>query len=254
MNGMSGEATAVNGEGVVMATEMGVLAALVDVSKVYGQGDVEVMALSGLSLEVGVGEFLALMGPSGSGKSTALHVLGGLDSPSSGQALFRGEDWAGMSAGRCADLRQTRVGFVFQRLNLIPSLTIEENVMLPLELGRSRVRAARAAAREALSLVGISKEFSRFPDEVSGGEQQRVAIARAIVGERELLLADEPTGSLDTARADAIVELLVRIRDEVGTAIVLVTHEPRFASWADRVVVLRDGEIVSESVASAGQR
>ncbi|MEV5896959.1 ABC transporter ATP-binding protein [Nonomuraea fuscirosea] len=200
----------------------------------------KVHALRGVSLEVAAGELVAVMGPSGSGKSTLLNLAGGLDRPTSGSVTIEGRDLAGVKD--LAAIRRTSVGYVFQDLNLIPSLTAAENVMLPRELDGVRSGRARAEALEALAEVGAEEVAGRFPDELSGGQRQRVAIARALTGERRLLLADEPTGALDTATGDEILQLL-RTRADAGAAVLLVTHEPRYAAWADRVIYLRDGRI-----------
>ncbi|MFG3440193.1 ABC transporter ATP-binding protein [Nonomuraea sp. NPDC047897] len=201
----------------------------------------DVSALDGVSLDVSPGELVAVMGPSGSGKSTLLNVAGGLDRPTSGSVTIGGTDLA--TVKDLAALRRREVGYVFQDLNLIPSLTAAENVMLPRELDGVRAARARAEALSVLAEVGAADMADRFPEELSGGQRQRVAIARALVGERRLLLADEPTGALDTATGDEILELL-RDRCDRGAAVLLVTHEPRYAGWADRVVYLRDGQIV----------
>ncbi|NUP78410.1 MAG: ABC transporter ATP-binding protein [Nonomuraea sp.] len=211
-----------------------------DVTREHGQ----VRALRGVSLEVGQGELVAVMGPSGSGKSTLLNVAGGLDRPTTGTVLIEGRD-----LGKIRDLaalRRGSVGYVFQDLNLIPSLTAAENVMLPRELDGVRARQARGEALSVLADVGAEEIADRFPEELSGGQRQRVAIARALVGERRLLLADEPTGALDTATGDEVLTLL-RNRCDAGVAVLLVTHEPRYAAWADRVVYLRDGLIAESS-------
>jgi putative ABC transport system ATP-binding protein len=222
------------------------------VSRHYDDGAAAALvALSSVSLSVSPGELVAVMGPSGSGKSTLLQLAGGLDRPSDGQVLVDGHDLADLSARALAALRRQRVGYVFQRLNLLASLTAVENVMLPLELDGIASRAARASAEAALAEAGFEGSTKRYPDDLSGGEQQRVAIARAVVGERALLLADEPTGALDTVAGEAILELLSARRD-AGAAVVLVTHEPRFAGWADRVVFLRDGKIIDEAHAGRG--
>lgn len=220
-----------------------------DVVKAYGSGTNEVRALNGVTLRVAPGEFVAVMGPSGCGKSTLLHLAGALESPTAGQVRVNGRDVSALSPRDQATLRRREVGYVFQRLNLIPSLTAVENVMLPLELDGASTSSARATAVEALATMGLDRLVDRYPDDFSGGQQQRIAIARAIVGSRSLLLADEPTGALDTANADQVVELLAALPRTRGTALVLVTHEPRFASWADRVVFLRDGKVVDEAVA-----
>lgn len=219
----------------------------VDVVKAFGAGQAEVRALNGITLDVQRGEFVAVMGPSGCGKSTLLHLAGALEDPTAGSVWVDGRDLASLDAAARASLRRRDVGYVFQRLNLVPSLTALENVMLPLELDGVRVRPARRRAEQALGAVGLDRQLDRYPDNFSGGQQQRIAIARSIVGTRRLLLADEPTGALDTLTADRVIDLLASLPAEHGTAVVLVTHEPRFASWADRVVYLRDGRIVDEA-------
>jgi putative ABC transport system ATP-binding protein len=191
------------------------------------------------------------MGPSGSGKSTLLHIAGGLDTPTSGQVLVEGRDLAALSASASAAVRRRSVGYVFQDLNLLPSLSALENVALPRELDGVRSREARREARAALEEVGLAELADRFPDEMSGGQQQRVAIARALVGPRRLLLADEPTGALDSTTGEDVLRVL-RGRCEAGAAGVLVTHEARHAAWADRVVFLRDGVVVDQSGPVAG--
>ena len=216
------------------------------VSRVHGEGETEVHALRSVSFAAHAGELVAVMGPSGSGKSTLLTLAGGLDTPTSGEVLIEGRDLARLGQRGRAQLRRTSVGYVFQDFNLIPALTAAENVALPLELDGLPARAARAAARAALAQVGIDDLGDRYPDEMSGGQQQRVAIARAVVGERRLILADEPTGALDTDTGEQILRLL-RARCDDGAAGVLVTHEARHAAWADRVVFLRDGVVVDES-------
>ncbi|MGP3911233.1 ABC transporter ATP-binding protein [Nonomuraea sp. 10N515B] len=215
---------------------MTVVSSLHDVTREHGS----VRALRGVSLEVSSGELVAVMGPSGSGKSTLLNLAGGLDRPTSGSVTIEGRDLAAVKD--LAALRRRSVGYVFQDLNLIPSLTAAENVMLPRELDGVRSGRARAEALAALADVGAEEVADRFPEELSGGQRQRVAIARALTGERRLLLADEPTGALDTATGDEILQLL-RSRCDKGVAVLLVTHEPRYAAWADRVVYLRDGLI-----------
>jgi putative ABC transport system ATP-binding protein len=221
-----------------------------DVTKSYGSGLTEVRALRGVSLAVDDAEFVAIMGPSGCGKSTLLHLAGALETPSSGSIRVAGRELAGLDAAGRSALRRRDVGFVFQRLNLIPALTAIENVMLPLELAGESSRSARPLAIESLESMGLSEQLDRYPDDFSGGQQQRIAIARAIVGPRRLLLADEPTGSLDTASGDEVIELIAGLPAAHGTAVVLVTHEPRFASWADRVIFLRDGRLVDETPAA----
>ncbi|MFK7919580.1 MAG: ABC transporter ATP-binding protein [Ilumatobacter sp.] len=218
--------------------------------KTFGAGSTEVRAVTNVSMSLQPGQFVAITGPSGCGKSTLLHLAGGLEQPSAGRVLVNGFDIADMTPNGRAELRRTAVGYVFQSLNLIPALTAVENVMLPLELDGVSSRRARSQATDALRSVGLVEQLDRYPDDFSGGQRQRIAIARALVGDRELLLADEPTGALDTINSDQVVELLANLAHERGVAVAMVTHEPRFASWADRVVFMRDGAIVSESAPS----
>jgi putative ABC transport system ATP-binding protein len=216
------------------------------VHRTHGAGATAVHALRGVSLTVRPGELVGVMGPSGSGKSTLLNLAGGLDAPTSGEVIVSGQPLGGLNRRRLAALRRQTVGYVFQDLNLLPSLTAVENVALPLELDGRGVRAARRVALVALAEVDMVDHAGRFPDELSGGQQQRVAIARALVGQRRLVLADEPTGALDTQTGEAVLRLL-RSRVDDGAAGVLVTHEARHAAWADRVIFLRDGRIVDTS-------
>jgi putative ABC transport system ATP-binding protein len=221
------------------------------VSKIYGSGPSEVHALVGVDLLVERGELVAIMGPSGSGKSTLLTIAGSLELPTSGQVLVEGVDLASVSRSDQAKMRRRSIGYVFQDFNLLAGLTAAENVTLPLELDGAGAKAARATGLKALEELGVSDQAARFPDELSGGERQRVAIARAIVGERRLLLADEPTGALDSVNGEAVMRLL-RAATKRGVAGVVVTHEAQLASWADRVVFLRDGHVVDQTVAPAG--
>jgi len=221
------------------------------VSKVYGSGPSEVHALSGVDLTVERGELVAVMGPSGSGKSTLLTIAGSLEEPSSGHVLVDGVDVASVSRSDRARMRRRSIGYVFQDFNLLPGLTAVENVALPLELDGVRANAAQTAGLEALEELDVADHADRYPDELSGGERQRIAIARAIVGERDLLLADEPTGALDSVNGEAVMRLL-RAATQRGVAGVVVTHEAHLASWADRVVFLRDGRVVDETVTPAG--
>jgi putative ABC transport system ATP-binding protein len=220
-----------------------------DVSRVHGTGDTAVHALRGVSLRVDEGELVAVMGPSGSGKSTLLNLAGGLDAPTSGEVLVEGTDLAGLNRHALAAVRRRSAGYVFQDLNLIPALTAAENAALPRELDGVKARIARKEAIHALEEVGMDELADRFPDELSGGQQQRVAIARALVGPRRLVLADEPTGALDSTTGEMILRLL-RARCDAGASAVLVTHEARHAAWADRVVFLRDGTLVDETGAA----
>jgi putative ABC transport system ATP-binding protein len=220
-----------------------VLLSLDGVSRFHGAGIAEVKALREVSLTVRAGELVAVMGPSGSGKSTLLHLAGGLDTPTRGEVFIAGQSIGGLSIKDRAALRRRSVGYVFQDLNLVPALTALENVMLPRELDGVRTKTARQEAAEALTEVGVLDLADRFPDEMSGGQQQRVAIARALVGPRRLVLADEPTGALDSSTGEAIMRVL-RARVDAGAAGLLVTHEPQHAAWADRIVFLRDGAVV----------
>jgi len=221
------------------------------VTRDHHQGEAVVHALRGVDLAVQAGELVAVMGPSGSGKSTLLHLAGGLDSPTSGHVFVEGRDLAALKPAEVAAVRRRSAGYVFQDLNLIPALTALENVSLPRELDGVGGRRARAEARAALDELGVGELADRFPDDMSGGQQQRVAIARALVGPRRLLLADEPTGALDSATGEEILRVL-RARCEAGAAGVLVTHDARHAAWADRVVFLRDGVVVDQSGPATG--
>jgi putative ABC transport system ATP-binding protein len=221
------------------------------VSKVYGSGQTEVCALRDVDLSVERGELVAVMGPSGSGKSTLLTIAGSLEEATGGQVLVDGIDLATVSRSEQAKLRRRSIGYVFQDFNLLPGLTALENVTLPLELDGIHAKAARATGLKALEELDVADRAERYPDELSGGERQRVAIARAIVGERGLLLADEPTGALDSVNGEAVMRLL-RAATHRGVAGVVVTHEAHLASWADRVVFLRDGRVVDQTVAPPG--
>ena len=221
------------------------------VSKIYGSGPSEVHALSAVDLAVARGELVAVMGPSGSGKSTLLTIAGSLEEPSSGEVLVDGVDLTTVSRAERATMRRRSIGYVFQDFNLLPGPTAAENAALPLELDGVRARAARRTALRALEELDVAERADRYPDELSGGERQRVAIARAIVGERGLLLADEPTGALDSVNGEAVMRLL-RAATKRGVAGVVVTHEAQLASWADRVVFLRDGRVVDQTVAPPG--
>ena len=221
------------------------------VSKVYGSGPSEVHALCAVDLSVERDELVAVMGPSGSGKSTLLTIAGSLEEPTTGHVLVDGVDLAAVSRADRARMRRRSIGYVFQDFNLLPGLTAIENVTLPLELDGVSSRTARLIALEAMEELDVAEYPDRYPDELSGGQRQRVAIARAIVGERGLLLADEPTGALDSVNGEGVMRLL-RAATHRGVAGVVVTHEAQLASWADRVVFLRDGRVVDQTVAPPG--
>jgi putative ABC transport system ATP-binding protein len=221
------------------------------VSKLYGSGPTEVRALCEVDLEVERGELVAIMGPSGSGKSTLLTIAGSLEQATSGHVLIDGVDLASISPSERARLRRRSIGYVFQDFNLLPGLTAVENVTLPLELDGIRAKTARATGLKALEELDVADHADRYADELSGGERQRVAITRAIVGERGLLLADEPTGALDSVNGEAVMRLL-RAATQRGVAGVVVTHEAQLAAWADRVVFLRDGRVVDQTVSPPG--
>jgi putative ABC transport system ATP-binding protein len=221
------------------------------VSKIYGSGPTEVRALRDVDLSVERGELVAIMGPSGSGKSTLLTIAGSLEEPTSGEVLVDGVDLATVSRSDRARMRRRSIGYVFQDFNLLPGLTAAENVTLPLELDGVRSKSARTIGVDALEELDVAEHADRYPDELSGGERQRVAIARAIVGERGLLLADEPTGALDSVNGEGVMRLL-RAATHRGVAGVVVTHEAQLASWADRVVFLRDGHVVDQTIAPLG--
>ncbi len=221
------------------------------VTRQFGTGHTAVTALADVTLSLAAGEMVAVMGPSGSGKTTLLSLAGGLDRPTDGVVEVEGTDLASLSYSELARLRRIRIGYVFQQYNLIEGLTAAENVSLPLELDGTHRRAARRAALDALEAVELRDLADRFPEELSGGEQQRVAIARAIVGDRVVLLADEPTGALDSMTGETVLRMMRRHCDAGGSAI-LVTHDARFAAWADRIVFLRDGRMVDEAVGVDG--
>lgn len=220
---------------------------LENITCIFGSGARQVTALDSVNLQLQPGELVAVMGPSGSGKSTLLNVAGLLQPPTSGRVLLDGADASQISKAKAAIARRRHLGLVFQHFNLVSSLTVGENVSLPLELDGLSPAQCREAAEEALSEVGLDGTIDRFPEEISGGQAQRVAIARALIGPRKVLLADEPTGALDTSTGEEIMKVL-RARIDAGASGILVTHEPRFAGWADRVVMVRDGRLTGEEV------
>jgi putative ABC transport system ATP-binding protein len=218
-----------------------------NLTKIYGKGETTVTALNSLNLTINPGEFVTVMGPSGCGKSTLLHLLGGLDRPSNGRVLLNGQDVSQMDDGQITEIRRRQMGFIFQFFNLIPVLTAVENAALPLVLDGVKQKEAHAKATDWLQKVGLGDRLNNRPDQLSGGQQQRVAVARALVAEPALILADEPTGNLDTRSSDDIAMLLRRIADEWGRAVLMVTHDPRIAAYADRIIFLKDGKIVDET-------
>lgn len=222
------------------------------VRKAFGEGDARVEALRGVDLRVKASEMVAIMGRSGSGKSTLLTLLGGVDTPSEGQVLLEGRDLAAMTDTQRTLMRRQRIGFIFQQFNLLPILTAEENVSLPLELDGVPLAEARERARQKLALVGMEARRAHIPGKLSGGEQQRVAIARALVIEPALLLADEPTGNLDSVNGQRVTTLLRGLVDEHGQTIVMVTHDASVAAQADRIIRLADGRIEREEIVRAG--
>ncbi len=219
---------------------------LLDAVKTYQQGRRVVNAVRGVTLRVNTGEFVTIMGPSGSGKSTLMHLMGALDTPSGGRAVFQGQDLQMMSDRQRSLLRRDRIGFVFQAFNLLPTLTAAENVALPLLLGGTGRRTAISRAAECLDRVNMSHRTDHFPDELSGGEMQRVAVARALVADPEAVLCDEPTGNLDTSTSREILTLLAKLPEPGRRAVVMVTHDPVAASYGTRLVRIRDGLIESD--------
>ncbi|MFO1497940.1 MAG: ABC transporter ATP-binding protein [Verrucomicrobiota bacterium] len=213
-------------------------------SKIYRQGDIEVTALNQISLDIARGEFLTLMGPSGSGKSTLLHILAGIDRPTSGECQVQGIEVSGLSESALADWRNQNVGFVFQTFNLIPVLTAAENVELPLLLTRLSHRQRRAQVTAALELVGLADRMRHLPRQLSGGQEQRVAIARALVTDPSLIVADEPTGNLDSHSAQEVLGILQSLRQAAGKTVIMVTHDPKAAAFGTRTIHLEKGELV----------
>ena len=222
---------------------MDIVVRTVDLTRRFEMGDAHVDALRGVDLSIARGEFVALVGPSGSGKSTVLNLIGGLDRPTGGQVWINGTELSSSDERTLTRHRRQHVGFVFQSFNLLPRLTAEENVALPLMFGDVPERERQARARALLERVSLGQRLRHRPTELSGGEQQRVAIARALVGRPALLLADEPTGNLDTTTGAEIMALLKKLNQEEGLTLVVVTHDPEVATFADRVVTLRDGRV-----------
>ena len=225
-----------------------------DLAKLYGEGETAVHALDGVSLEIERGGMVAIMGPSGSGKSTLLHLLGALDTPTSGEISLGGERYDGLGDAELTRVRRDKIGFVFQFFNLLPALTAEENVLLPALIAGRRDNEARERARALLERVGLAKRGHHLPGELSGGEQQRVSIARALLTEPELVLADEPTGNLDSRSSGEVLDLLRELNSTEGQTLVLVSHDPAAAATAGRVIFLRDGKIAGEVEGGSTQR
>jgi putative ABC transport system ATP-binding protein len=218
-----------------------------NLTKIYGKGETAVTALNHVGVRVDAGEFVAIMGPSGCGKSTLLHLLGGLDQPTQGRVIIDGSSLFTLSDTALTQVRRRKIGFVFQFFNLIPVLTAVENVALPLTLDGVALPAAKARATEWLTKVGLGDRLNNRPDQLSGGQQQRVAVARALITQPSLVLADEPTGNLDSKSSDEIASLLRQVANDWGRAVVMVTHDAAVAAYANRIISLRDGVIVSDT-------
>jgi putative ABC transport system ATP-binding protein len=219
-----------------------------NLTKIFGSGTTAVTALDHVNLSVNSGEFVAIMGPSGCGKSTLLHLIGGLDRPSNGKVIIEGTSIADMDDDRLTELRRRKIGFIFQFFNLIPVLNAVENAALPVTLDGVKPAEAQKKGAEWLARFGLSERLASRPDQLSGGQQQRVAIARALAAEPSLILADEPTGNLDTRSGDEIASLLRDVSKKYGRTVVMVTHDPRIAAYADRIIFLKDGKVVDETV------
>jgi putative ABC transport system ATP-binding protein len=224
-----------------------------NLTRIYGSGEAQVNALDGVTMHVDEGEFVAVMGPSGCGKSTLLHLIGGLDRPTGGVIKIEGRDLSAMDDDALTDLRREHIGFIFQFYNLIPTLTALDNTGLPLVLGGMKPAEAQIKASEWLEKLEVADRSSHRPEELSGGQRQRVAIARALVTEPSLILADEPTGNLDSKAAEEFAALLRETVDKWGRSILLVTHDPRISSNADRIIFLKDGQISEEKINKNGR-
>ena len=219
-----------------------------NLTKIFGTGVTAVTALDRVNISVNSGEFVAIMGPSGCGKSTLLHLIGGLDRPSDGKVFIEGTSIAEMDDDRLTELRRRKIGFVFQFFNLIPVLNALENAALPVTLDGVKPAEAQKKAAEWLTRFGLSERLSSRPDQLSGGQQQRVAVARALAAEPALVLADEPTGNLDTRSGDEIASLLRDVAKKYGRTVIMVTHDPRIAAYADRIIFLKDGKVIDETI------
>ena len=231
----------------IPGSQRGIAAQAIGLSKVYGSGDTQVRALNSVSVDFARGEFTAIMGPSGSGKSTLMHCLAGLDTASSGSVRIGDTELTGLSDKRMTQLRRDRIGFVFQAFNLVPTLTALENITLPMDIaGRRRGPEDQAWLHSVVETLGLADRLGHRPSELSGGQQQRVACARALAGRPEIIFGDEPTGNLDSRSSGEVMGILRSSVSELGQTVVIVTHDPRAASYADRVVFLADGEIVDE--------
>jgi putative ABC transport system ATP-binding protein len=218
-----------------------------DLLKVYGTGEATLTALNRVNIQIHIGNFVAVMGPSGCGKSTLLNLIGGLDRPSGGSVLIDGVDIAKLDDAKMTALRRRKIGFVFQFFNLIQVLNATENAALPLTLNGTNQNHAKEKAKEWLSKVGLDNRLTSHPDQLSAGQQQRVAIARALVADPTLVLADEPTGNLDSRSADDVASLLRKVADEWNRTVLMVTHDPRIAAYADRIIFLKDGEVEDDT-------
>lgn len=222
-----------------------------NLSKIYRTDEVETVALNSVNISIETGEFVAIMGPSGCGKSTLLNIIGMLDSPSDGEYVFAGEDIAGYSESRLSDLRKRNIGFIFQSFNLIDELTVQENIELALLYHNIPVQERRDRVAAVMDRVGIAHRAKHMPSQLSGGQQQRVAVARAVVGEQPLILADEPTGNLDSAHGQEVMEMLQHLNAE-GTTVVMVTHSPSHSDYARRIINLLDGQVLTENLRAVG--